>query len=90
MPIVVNYFRGKLTGGSTMSIPKHQVTAIAIRRARDALGETQGEFAARIGINQATVSRWETGRLPKKGVAQALLRRVMEDIERMFPLTVRK
>jgi len=68
----------------------NQITSKAIRKARDALDETQAQFAARIGIDQATVSRWETGRLPKKGVAQALLRRVMEDIERMFPQTVRK
>jgi DNA-binding transcriptional regulator YiaG len=58
------------------------ITSGAIRKARNALNETQAEFAARIGIDQATVSRWETGRLPKKGVAQALLRRVMEDINR--------
>jgi len=68
-------------GGKRMTI-----TAEAIREARDRLGETQWEFADRIGINQATVSRWEAGALPKKGVAQALLRRIMEDIGRVHPL----
>lgn len=56
----------------------------AIRKARDALNETQGEFAVRIGINQATVSRWENGRLPKSGAARELLRRVLEDINRVL------
>jgi len=64
---------------------KEVITSEAIRKARDALNETQGQFAARIGINQATVSRWESGSLPKKGVAQALLRRVMDDINRFLP-----
>jgi DNA-binding transcriptional regulator YiaG len=62
----------------------------AIRKARDALNETQSQFATRIGIDQATVSRWENGRLPKKGVAQALLRRVMDDIARVHPIVVRR
>jgi DNA-binding transcriptional regulator YiaG len=66
------------------------ITAEAIREARERLNETQEMFADRIGIDQATVSRWESGRLPKKGVAQALLRRVMDDIARVYPATVRE
>ncbi len=30
-----------------------------IRRVREALGETQGQFATRFGVEQPTVSRWE-------------------------------
>jgi DNA-binding transcriptional regulator YiaG len=62
----------------------------ALKKVRDALNETQAQFADRIGIDQGTVSRWENGRLPKKGVAQALLRRVMEDIDRVHPIAVRR
>ena len=32
-----------------------------IRRVRRHLGETQAEFAQRLGVEQVTVARWETG-----------------------------
>ena len=35
-----------------------------IRRLRESLGETQGEFASRFGVEQPTVSRWERGLSP--------------------------
>ena len=35
-----------------------------IRRLREALGETQGHFALRFGVEQPTVSRWERGISP--------------------------
>ena len=36
-----------------------------VRIAREALGETQIEFAARFRVTQATVSRWEKFGLPE-------------------------
>jgi DNA-binding transcriptional regulator YiaG len=56
----------------------------AIRRARGALGETQAQFAHRVGSDQATVSRWENGRLPKRGSALLLLRRVLAEINSVY------
>lgn len=35
-----------------------------IRAARRQLGLNQADFAARLGVNQATVSRWESGSVP--------------------------
>ena len=52
----------------------------AIRKARERLGETQDQFAIRVGSDQATVSRWENGRLPRRGSALLLLRRVLAEI----------
>ena len=62
----------------------------AIRKARNALNETQSQFASRIGINQATISRWERGRLPKRGLAQIVLTRVLQDIERVYPIETKR
>lgn len=43
-----------------------QMTALgdAIRNARKRLGLTQGEFGAKVGVEQSTVSRWEKGAEP--------------------------
>lgn len=46
------------------------ITGEQIRAARDALGETQTVFAARFGVDQATVHRWETRGLPENGTAR--------------------
>lgn len=48
----------------------------AIRHQRDALGLTQKELAARLGIADATLSRWETG-------AQ-IQQRAMDNLLRLF------
>ena len=62
------------------------VSPETIRKARDALGENQHQFAARFGIRQSTLSRWENGRLPKQGSALVLLHRVLQDIGRVLPV----
>jgi DNA-binding transcriptional regulator YiaG len=51
-----------------------------LRKAREALNETQWQFAARLGVNQGTVSRWERGRIPERGITQDFLRRRLNDI----------
>lgn len=38
--------------------------SVKIRQLRQSLGETQGQFAMRFGVKQASVSRWETGAMP--------------------------
>src|SRR5437762_819223 len=40
----------------TQVLPPEQV-----RRIRRLLGETQGQFAKRLAVDQVTVARWETG-----------------------------
>jgi DNA-binding transcriptional regulator YiaG len=50
-----------------------------LRKLRDALGESQTEFAKRLGVTQATVSRWEDGELLIQGPARILIERLMAD-----------
>ena len=56
---------------------------IALRKARERLGESQKQFAARLGINQATISRWEDHG-PLRGPAVLALRQILADIERFL------
>lgn len=46
---------------------------IDVKRLRRALKFSQAEFSARIGVDQATVSRWETGASQPSGPALRLL-----------------
>jgi DNA-binding transcriptional regulator YiaG len=55
------------------------ITPEKLREAREGLGESQAEFAARLGVNQTTVSRWETGGVPK-GTAAFAVERLLEDL----------
>lgn len=41
-----------------------------LKSLREKLGDSQWDFARRLGINQATISRWEAGRIPKNGPAR--------------------
>ncbi len=59
--------------------------AIAIRKARERLNETQTEFASRIGVNQATISRWEE--IGPRGLSRNLVERILQDIDRIHPHT---
>lgn len=58
-----------------------QITGEAFRAARARLGESQTTFADRFGVDQATISRWETEGPPERGVAAKLIERVLGDIE---------
>jgi DNA-binding XRE family transcriptional regulator len=45
-----------------MGTPKPaRIEAEDVRRVRRALGETQADFAIRLGVDPVTVARWETG-----------------------------
>lgn len=57
-----------------------QITGETLRAARAALGESQKTFAARFGVEQATVSRWETEGPPDRGVTAKLLERVLGEL----------
>jgi DNA-binding XRE family transcriptional regulator len=66
-------------------MPKNEGKALAtsLKRVRKMLGETQTQFAARIGVNQATVSRWEVEG-PQTGPARMLATRIVADIKSVF------
>jgi DNA-binding transcriptional regulator YiaG len=51
-----------------------------IRRARDRLGESQEGFAKRFGVDQTTLSRWETGESAPRGAARELVKRVLSEL----------
>jgi DNA-binding transcriptional regulator YiaG len=53
---------------------------INLRKARWRVGESQQEFAARLGVDQSTYSRWENGMLPTKGPARVTIEYVLADI----------
>lgn len=38
--------------------------SVKIRQIRNSLGERQGDFAKRFGVQQASISRWEKGAMP--------------------------
>lgn len=50
-----------------------------IKTVRDTLDMSQAELAAKIGVDQSTISAWENGGLPKRGLTrEAIERRVGE------------
>jgi len=44
-----------------------------IKALRLSIPETQAEFAVRIGVNVATISRWENGHYPPRPASERLL-----------------
>jgi transcriptional regulator with XRE-family HTH domain len=56
--------------------PKRKRSAVseAVVRLRTALGETQEQFAARMGTSVATIARYETSRTPKRGALDELIK----------------
>lgn len=54
---------------------------ISIKEARHRLGESQEAFARRMGVDQATVSRWETRGLPDRGFTREVVERRLADLE---------
>ena len=55
-----------------------RITPKTVRMLRDALAESQTAFAKRLGVTQATVSRWEDGELIVQGPAAILLENMLE------------
>jgi DNA-binding transcriptional regulator YiaG len=47
-----------------------------VKAVREHLGESQKTFARRFGVNQCTVSRWETEGLPNRGPLKLLEREI--------------
>jgi len=50
-----------------------------VRRLRGYLGDTQSEFAERLGTRQQTVSEWETGTSRPRRMARRLLHLLAEE-----------
>ncbi len=64
---------------------ENKALAAALRKARERLAESQAQFAARMGVNQATISRWEeTG--PLTGLGRMRVEQVIADIDRVHPI----
>lgn len=51
-----------------------------IKEARRLLGESQAAFAKRLGVNQATVHRWETKGVTGRGTAQVAVDNLLKDL----------
>ncbi len=68
-----------------MAKAENKALAAALRKARERLAESQTQFAARMGVNQATISRWEeTG--PRTGLGRMRVEQVIADIDRVHPI----
>ena len=58
------------------------MSAIEVRKLREALGMTQGELAAEVGTTRVSVSQWENGVHPPSGLATKQLRRLARLVQR--------
>ena len=56
-----------------------------LKALRKHLGETQLIFAARFGVDQATIHRWETDGIPDVGAARVAVERFAQDFRAMYP-----
>lgn len=57
------------------------ITGEMVKAARESLRESQAAFAARFGVDQATVCRWETAGPPERGAAGKAIERVLAELE---------
>ena len=58
-----------------------------VKEARLLLGESQAAFGRRLGVDQATVHRWERYGIPEQGTAKVAIERLLQDIERIHETT---
>jgi DNA-binding transcriptional regulator YiaG len=57
-------------------------TNAEVRAARELLGESQGEFGKRFGVDQTTVHRWEKHGLPERGTARVAVSQFLEELRK--------
>lgn len=57
------------------------VSGTNIKATRDRVGESQADFARRLGVDQATLSRWETVGIPDRGSAKLLVEKVLKELD---------
>jgi DNA-binding transcriptional regulator YiaG len=53
-----------------------------VRALRVSLKESQAAFAARFGVDQSTVARWEIDGLPSRGTARKAVEKLADEIAR--------
>ena len=61
-------------------IPLMTISADKIRAVRTMLDESQTAFAARFGVRQTTVSRWETRGVPDHGPTKMMVERLLLEV----------
>lgn len=59
--------------------PKGRISGDEVAGLREALGISQAELAARLGVRQQTVSDWETSTHAPQGAARRMLSMVAEE-----------
>jgi DNA-binding transcriptional regulator YiaG len=62
-------------------IMSKDIKAARIKAARIRLKESQTAFAARFGVDQATIHRWETEGLPRRGPARKAVESVLKELQ---------
>jgi DNA-binding transcriptional regulator YiaG len=60
------------------------ITAERIKAARSARKETQDEFGAHFGVDQATIHRWESKGITGRGVTALAVERVLAELPPSF------
>ena len=55
--------------------------AIRLKAARERLTESQAVFAARFGVDQSTLHRWETDGPSDRGPAKTLIEKTLYELE---------
>ena len=60
-------------GGNVPGSKVHVPDRIDVRRIREKIGMSQGEFAAHFGVSARTVQDWEQGRRVPAGASRAFL-----------------
>lgn len=56
------------------------ITGQIIKETRERVGESQAQFAARFGVNQSTVHRWEAEGPPSTGTARIVIEQVVSQL----------
>lgn len=51
-----------------------------IKEARRSLGESQKAFADRLGVDQATIHRWEKKGVPARGTARVAVENLLSNL----------
>jgi hypothetical protein len=56
------------------------MTGAELKAERKRIGESQSKFAARLGVDQGTLSRWEKRGIPKNGAAEVAVRGMFQQM----------
>ncbi len=59
-----------------------RMTSDEFKALRKALGDNQTQFAARLGIDQSAVSRWEKRGVPRTGPARMAIEMLTRELQK--------